>query len=99
MDTANRDIADLVQKQMLRPVQGIVRNIAYNLCYDKHSSLPFENVHIEETEGQSFICITYHQQAYRERLTKGDLQGLNQAERTIEDLAFKYFAYLSVLAK
>ena len=27
MDTANRDIADLVSKQMLRPVQGNVRNV------------------------------------------------------------------------
>ena len=99
MDTANRDIVDLVQKQMLRPVQGNVRNIAYNLCYDKHSQLPFEDVHLEEADGQSFICITYNQQSYRERLTEGDLQGLKQAERTLEDLAYKYFAYLSVLAK
>ncbi|MBR4263458.1 MAG: Fic family protein [Paludibacteraceae bacterium] len=97
MDTANRDIADLVEKKMLRAVQGRVRNIAYNLCYDQHSDLPFENIHIEEKDGQQTICVTYHQQTYCERLTEGDLQGLVQAERTIEDLAYKYFAYLTLL--
>lgn len=97
LDTANRDIADLVTKKMLRPVQGNVRNIAYNLCYDPHSSLPFDNVQIEEHDGQKYICITYKQQAYSERLTEGDLKSLTQAERTTEDLAYKYFAYLTLL--
>ena len=97
LDTANRDIADLVTKKMLRPIQGNVRNIAYNLCYDPHSSLPFDNVHIEEHDGQKYICITYKQQSYSERLTEGDLQSLTQAERTKEDLAYKYFAYLALL--
>lgn len=97
LDTANRDIADLVEKKMLRPVQGNVRNIAYNLVYDPHSSLPFENVHIEDSEGQKYICMTYKQQTYRERLTEGDLQGFEQAERTMDDLAYKYFAYLTLL--
>lgn len=97
LDTANRDIADLVTKKMLRPVQGNVRNIAYNLCYDPHSSLPFNNVQIEEHDGQKYICITYKQQAYSERLTEGDLKSLTQAERTTEDLAYKYFAYLTLL--
>ena len=97
LDTANRDIADLVTKKMLRPIQGNVRNIAYNLCYDPHSSLPFDNVHIEEHDGQKYICITHKQQAYSERLTEGDLQSLTQAERTTEDLAYKYFAYLTLL--
>jgi Fic family protein len=97
LDTANRDIADLVTKKMLRPVQGNVRNIAFNLCYDPHSSLPFEDVHIEEHDGQKYICMTYKQQAYSERLTEGDLQSLTQAERTAEDFAYKYFAYLTLL--
>lgn len=97
LDTANRDIADLVTKKMLRPIQGNVRNIAYNLCYDPHSSLPFEDMHIEEHDGKKYICITYKQQAYSERLTEGDLQSLTQAERTTEDLAYKYFAYLTLL--
>lgn len=96
-DTANRDIADLVNKQMLRPVQGNVRNVAYLLCYDKHSDLPFENIHIEEKDGYHYICITYHAQLYCERLTESDLQSLEQEESSLEDLAYKYFAYLSVL--
>ena len=97
LDTANRDIADLVAKKLLRPVQGNVRNIAYNLCYESHSSMPFDDVHIEERDGQTYICITFKQQSYSERLTEGDLQSLSQAERTKEDLAYKYFAYLVLL--
>ncbi len=98
-DTANRDIAYLVSKKMLRPVQGNVRNVAYLLCYDKHSDLLFENVHIEEKDGQQYICMTYHSQPYYERLTESDLQSLAQTESSLEDLAYKYFAYLYVLGK
>ncbi|MBQ8938601.1 MAG: Fic family protein [Paludibacteraceae bacterium] len=97
LDTANRDIADLVEKKMLRPVPGNVRNIAYNMVYDPHSSLPFEDIHIEENEAQKYICMTYKQQLYRERLSAGDMQSLAQAERSLEDLAYKYFAYLTLL--
>ena len=97
LDTANRDIADLVEKKMLRPVPGNVRNIAYNMIYDPHSSLPFEDIHIEENEAQKYICMTYKQQLYRERLSAGDMQSLAQAERSLEDLAYKYFAYLTLL--
>ncbi len=96
-DTANRDIADLVEKKMLRPVQGKVRSLAYIPCYDPHSSLPFEDMRIEERNGQQYICISYKQQQYSERLTPGDLQSLAQEERTTEDLAYKYFAYLTIL--
>lgn len=97
LDTANRDIADLVEKKMLRPVPGNVRNIVYNMIYDPHSSLPFEDIHIEENEAQKYICMTYKQQLYRERLSEGDMQSLAQAERSLEDLAYKYFAYLTLL--
>lgn len=97
LDTANRDITDLVEKKMLRPVQGNVRNIAYNMVYDPHSSLPFEDIHTEDCEKQKYICMTYKKQLYRERLSDGDLQSLAQAERSLEDLAYKYFAYLTLL--
>ena len=97
LDTANRDITDLVEKKMLRPVQGNVRNIAYSMIYDTHSSLPFEDIRIEGNEAQKYICMTYKQQLYRERLSDGDMQSLAQAERSLEDLAYKYFAYLTLL--
>jgi len=97
LDTANRDIADLVEKKMLCPVHGNVRNVAYLPCYNQHSSLPFDDVHVDERTGQKYICITFKQQSYSERLTEGDLQSLAQGERTIEDLAYKYFAYLMMI--
>ena len=39
----------------------------------------------------------YQGKAYREQLTEGDLQSLQQEERTLRDLAYKYFAYLVVI--
>lgn len=39
----------------------------------------------------------YQGKAYREQLTEGDLQSLKQEERTLRDLAYKYFAYLIVM--
>ena len=96
-DTAGRDIADLVAKHMLKPVQGKVRNVAYLLCYDKHSELPFDKMYIEQDGKYSYICISYKQKLYRERLTEGDMQSLEQEERTVEYLAYKYFAYLTIM--
>ena len=74
-----------------------MRNIAYNLCYDPHSSLPFDDIHIDEKDGQKYICMTFKHKTYCERLTDGDLQSLAQEEKTVDDLAYKYFAYLTLL--
>lgn len=96
-DTANRDITDLVHKGMLRPVQGAVRNVAYLPCFEKDDGIKFENIQLQQEGKQSFISLSYKGTAYRERLTEGDLQRLNQGERTLRDIAYKYFAYLIVL--
>ena len=97
LDTANRDIADLVRKGMLRPVQGAVRNVSYLPVFEQDDGLPFVNIRIE-TEGKStFVAMSYKGNEYRERLTEGDLQSLHQNERTLNDLAYKYFAYLVLL--
>ena len=96
-DTAGRDIADLVQKGMLRAVQGAVRNVAYMPCFGQDDGIPFENIHLVSEGKQSFVCMSYKGTDYRERLTDGDLQSLNRNERTLRDLAYKYFAYIVVL--
>ncbi len=97
LDTANRDISDLVSKGMLRPVQGAVRNVAYFPVFEQDDGLPFVNVRIE-TEGKyTFVAMSYKGSEYRERLSEGDLQSLHQNERTLNDLAYKYFAYLVLL--
>ena len=97
LDTANRDIADLVRKRMLRAVQGAVRNVAYLPCFEQDDGMPFENIRLQ-TEGKfTFITMSYNGKEYRERLTEGDLQHLHQNERTLKDLAYKYFAYLVML--
>lgn len=96
-DTANRDIADLVQKGLLRAVQGAVRNVAYLPCFEKDNTVPFENIRLIQDDKQTLICMSYKGKDYQERLTEGDLLSLRQQERTPQDLAYKYFAYLVVL--
>lgn len=96
-DTANRDIADLVQKGLLRAVQGAVRNVAYLPCFEKDNTVPFENIRLIQDDKQTLICISYNGKDYQEQLTEGDLLSLRQQERTLQDLAYKYFAYLVVL--
>ncbi len=56
-DTANRDISDLVQKGMLRAVQGNVRNIAYLPCLEQDDGIPFENIHLDTDNKQTLICM------------------------------------------
>ena len=96
-DTANRDIADLVQKGLLRAVQGAVRNVAYLPCFEQDDGIPFESIHMESEGKHTYVCMLYKGTDYRERLTEGDLQSINHHERTLRDLAYKYFAYLIVL--
>ena len=96
-DTANRDITDLVQKGLLRAVQGAVRNVAYLPRFENDDNMPFESMHLFQEGKQTLICISYKGKNYQEKLTDGDLQSFNQQERTLQDLAYKYFAYLVVL--
>lgn len=97
LDTANRDITDLVHKGLLRAVLGAVRNVAYLPCFEQDDGIPFENIY-QFTEGKkTFIGITYKGIDYREQLTEGDLQSLSQNERSLRDLAYKYFAYLVLI--
>ena len=97
LDTANRDISDLVQKGLLRAVQGKVRNVAYLPCFETNDGIPFEDIRLIEEDNHMYICMMYQGKAYREQLTEGDLQSLKQEERTLRDLAYKYFAYLVVI--
>jgi Fic family protein len=97
LDTANRDISDLVQKGLLRAVQGKVRNVAYLPCFEANDGIPFEDIQLIEEDNHTFIGMMYQGKAYREQLTEGDLQSLKQEERTLRDLAYKYFAYLVVI--
>ena len=82
---------------MLRAVQGTVRNVVYLPCFEQDDGIPFENIRLLTEDKHTFIAMSYNGKEYRERLTEGDLQGLHQNERTLNDLAYKYFAYLVIL--
>ena len=63
LDTATRDVKDLVAKGILSPIQGRVRDVSYTLNYV-------------------------------ERISPLDKMRFEQKEMSIDDLVYKYFAYL-----
>lgn len=97
-DTAGRDIKDLVEKNILRPVQGRVRDVAYNLVYTREELLlaTLSDIAIIDSSATHWISAIHHGQEHiQERITDLDFQRMEQGEMTLEDIACKYFAYLS----
>ena len=85
LDTANRDVKDLVAKGILAPVQGRVRDVSYTLNYVKSDS-----------QMRDFSLTVYKgRKNLEERITPLDKIRFKQNEISIDDLVYKYFAYLS----
>jgi len=91
-DTAARDIKDLIDKQILRPTPGRVRDIAYQIIYSSSEEEIESNV--EEQNGHYYICIEQDGEQLRERISPLDKQRLDDGELSTTDLVNKYFAYL-----
>ena len=89
-DTALRDINDLVEKNILEPAQGKVRNVSYSILYSYNAKSEFTNVEIKD----NIISVTYNGNKYSDRLLMSDITRLEAEEVLKEDLAFKYFSYL-----
>lgn len=97
-DTAGRDIKDLVDKDILKAVKGRVRDVAYNIIFTREELLlaSLENIVITDTPVSHWISANFHgQEDVMERISSLDFQRMEQGEVSIEDLACKYFAYLS----
>lgn len=90
-DTAQRDINDLVEKSLLLPAKGKVRNVSYSIVYasDNISSL-FTHVVIDS----GFISLVYKGVKYSDKIMESDIQRLSAEEVTKDDMAYKYFSYL-----
>lgn len=97
-DTALRDINSLVGQNILRPTPGRVRDIPYSICYlsDSGSNLSCLSDIKIETEGDShIITATYKDSStVRDKVSDIDVKRLCDGEISIEDLAYKHFAYL-----
>lgn len=90
-DTAQRDINDLVEKSLLLPAKGKVRNVSYSIVYasDKILSV-FTDIVIDS----GFISAVYKGVKYSDKILESDIQRLNVEEVTKDDMAYKYFSYL-----
>lgn len=96
-DTASRDIRDLVSKGMLTAQQGKVRDVSYSINYFAEDGFArnFSHAEIIRKEGQDYITARYKDsRKVEERISPIDKLRLQQAEITINDLLYKYFAYL-----
>ena len=89
-DTALRDINDLVEKKVLEPARGKVRNISYSILYVQSEEMVFSNVKIAD----HVITVTYAGKDYSDRLMDSDLARLEAEEVAEKELAYKYFSYL-----
>ena len=97
LDTANRDVKDLVAKGILAPVQGFVR-VSYTLNYVKSDSQmrDFSDSTLINRDGKDYILTVYKgRKNLEERITSLDKIRFKQNEISIDDLVYKYFAYLS----
>lgn len=97
-DTALRDINSLVSQNILMPTPGKVRDIPYSICYLSdtiHGTSCFSDITIENKDGYNFIIATYQDTSkVRDKVSDIDIKRLNDGEISIEDLAYKHFAYL-----
>lgn len=98
LDTANRDVKDLVTKGILTPMQGRVRDVSYSLNYvesDNRMS-DFSDTILINRDGMDYISSTFKgHKTVEERITQLDKIRYEQKEMSLDDLAYKYFAYLS----
>lgn len=97
VDTASRDIADLVSKGILTPTPGRRRDIPYSINYTVADGqpLPFSEITIDESGKGPFISAIYKNgQTVCDKLITNDLARYKEHEVSLADLASKYFAYL-----
>jgi len=97
LDTATRDVKDLVAKGILSPIQGRVRDISYTLNYIAPDSRMFDftGSAIISRDGKDYISTVYRgQKTIEERISSLDKIRFEQNEMSIEDIVYKYFAYL-----
>lgn len=95
-DTALRDIRDLVDKGILTPIMGRVRDISYNINYVKVSGFAsrFADAKVAEMGGKNYLTASFEGTPLQERLSEIDCRRYDAGEVTLEDLLYKYFSYL-----
>lgn len=96
-DTALRDIYSLVKQAILIPIPGRVRDIPYSISYTSQPVIvsPFRNIKLETSGNDTFITAEYKDSTpLRDKVNSIDAKRLAEEEITLQDLAYKHFAYL-----
>jgi len=96
-DTALRDIAALVKQGILTATPGRVRDISYSINYMARQAVdsPFEDIAIEASGADKYIIARYNDSTpLRDRVSNTDIKRLADGEISLQDLAYKHFAYL-----
>ena len=99
LDTALRDIDDLVGKGILSPYPGKVRKIEYAINYVKKDGFleHFSDIRIQEENGNYYLSATYDGNAVKERISVLDHERFTSGTLSTSDLVHKYMAYLSAM--
>lgn len=96
-DTALRDIDALVKQGILIPTPGRVRDIPYSICYTAASvkESPFTDIRVEDSGSDKYILAKYKDgTSLRDRILPIDAQRMQNGKISLNDLAYKHFAYL-----
>ena len=97
LDTAIRDIADLVEKGILSALPGKVRKVEYAINFVKADDFlkRFTDIRIEQGERGHYLTATFNGACIRERISDLDFQQHEKDAVSDADLIHKYMAYLS----
>ena len=99
LDTALRDIGDLVKKGVLSAYPGRTRKVVYAINYVKADEFleHFQNIRVEPGERGHYLAAVYDGTEVRERISDLDYEQFAAGGLSLSDLVHKYMAYLSAL--
>ena len=99
LDTALRDIDDLVKKGVISPYPGRTRKVEYAINYVKADEFlsHFRDTRIEQGERGHYLTAVYDGTEVRERISDLDYKQFESGSLSSSDLIHKYMAYLSAL--
>jgi len=97
LDTAIRDIANLVGKGILSPLPGKVRKVEYTINYVKADTFlqNFSDIRIEQGEKGHYLTAKYKEEVTQERVSVIDYELYESGRLSLTDLIHKYMAFLS----
>ena len=97
LDTAIRDLADLVNKGILSAYPGRTRKVEYAINYVKADEFlkHFRDIRVEPGERGHYLTVAYDGTQVRERISDLDYEQFESGKLSSSDLVHKYMAYLS----